>query len=125
MDTAVATLKLTSMKTPWGEIQWLEETGNVNSLVLRVSQTFEFDKPYVAKFNASMKALQDAVKPVADFVASPEKAERKSRNLRLWSPSDGRRTPRLGSCFKSSKMCSRRIFKPRSRPHIVRGRALR
>jgi hypothetical protein len=70
------------MDTPWGPIHIYEGQAQlVNAFVLKLSQTFEFDKPYVARVKARFEAEEDAIKPVAEFWAAPEKVEQEIARL--------------------------------------------
>ena len=64
------------INTPWGKLRILSlQAKSVASVVLRLSSIPESDKLYLAKYQAALKEQQDAVKPLADYLASPPKME--------------------------------------------------
>ncbi len=66
----------TEMNTPWGKLRILSlQAIDLAQIVIRLSATPETDKLYLAKYQATLKEQQDAVKPMADYLAAPAKME--------------------------------------------------
>ena len=66
----------TELNTPWGKLRILElQAKDVAPYVLRLSSIPEADKLFLAKYQAALKQQQDAVKPMAEYLASPAKME--------------------------------------------------
>jgi hypothetical protein len=64
------------INTPWGKLRILAlQAKDVAPFVLRLSALPESDKLYLAKYQAALKEQQDAVKPMATYLAAPAKME--------------------------------------------------
>jgi hypothetical protein len=64
------------VNTPWGKLHILSLQANtIVPWVVRLSSIPETDKLYVSKYETAVKEQEEAVKPMADYLASPAKME--------------------------------------------------
>jgi hypothetical protein len=77
VDHAVVTTKTDRINTPWGQLVFQpQQAASITSVAVTMSKIPESDKTLVAKYQSSLKAQQDAVKPLAEYIATPGKLEK-------------------------------------------------